>query len=102
MAEIQTRSVPGLGWMNRSALLAAKFVRSFHPRGQYRMGLSSVAADDDDQAGIFDIPDGAGITAVTNRAEQAHRGRRLAITGTIVHVVRPDHGASQLLHEIAF
>ena len=66
------------------------------------MGLGGVAADDDDEAGVFYVLDGAGIAAVTDRAEQTHRGRCLAITGTIIHVVRADHGPRQLLHKVAF
>ena len=83
-------------------LLAAKFVRPFHAGGQDGMRLGGVAANDDDEAGIFYVLDGTGIATVTHRAEQAHRGRGLAITGTIVHIVRADDGAGQLLHEIAF
>src|SRR6266567_2046005 len=88
--------------VGHNELLAAKFVGPFHAGGQDRMCLSGVAADDDDEAGVFYVPDGAGIATVTDGAEQTHRRRRLAITGTIVHIVRADDGSGQLLHKIAF
>ena len=66
------------------------------------MALRRVAADDQDEPGVLDVPDGAGVAAVADGAEQAPRGGRLAIAGAIVHVVRADDGARQLLHEVAF
>ena len=43
--------------VGHNELLAAKFVRPFHTRGQHRMRLGGVAADDDDEAGVFYVFD---------------------------------------------
>src|SRR6266853_5815412 len=91
-----------LAQVGHDKFLAAKFVRPFYAGGQDRMGLGGVTADNDDETGIFDVLNGAGIPTIPYRTEETHRSRGLAITGTIVHVVRADHRTGQLLHEIAF
>ena len=82
-------------------LLAAQFVGLFHAGGQHRVALGRIAADDQDQAGILDVPDRSGIAAITNGAEQTHRGGRLAIARAIIHVVRADDRPRQFLHQVA-
>ena len=68
-AESQTRSVPGLGCRKRSArraisfsrkigddqLLPAQLVGALDARGQHGMAFRGVAADNDHQAGVFDV-----------------------------------------------
>ena len=114
-AESQTRSVPGWGCRKTSARSAISFLRrsetmSFWPRslcasldarGQHRMAFRGVAADDEDQVGLLDIGDGAGIAAVADGAKQPDGCRGLAIARAVVHVVGADHGARELLHQIA-
>jgi hypothetical protein len=56
-------------------LLPAQFVGLLNARGQNRMAFRRVAADDDDQARLLNVLDGAGIAAVTDRAKKADRGR---------------------------
>ncbi len=83
-------------------LLAAQFVGPFDARCQHRMAFGRVASDNEHQARVLDVLDGTGIAAVTDRAPETHGRRRLAVTRAVVHVVRANHGARQLLHEIAF
>ena len=66
------------------------------------MRLGRIAADDQNQTGILDVPDRSGIAAVTDGAEQTFRGGCLAVARAIIHVVRADDRARQLLHEVTF
>ena len=83
-------------------LLAAQLVRALDARRQHGMALRRVAADDHHQAGLLDILDRTRIAAVADRAEQSRRRRRLAVARAVIDVVRADHRARQLLHQIAF
>ena len=65
------------------------------------MVLRWVRPDDDHQAGLLDVRDGARVSAVSHGALQAHRRRVLAVAGAVVDVVRADHRARKLLHQEA-
>ena len=81
--------------------LAAMFVRTLDAGGEDGMVLGGVGADDEDEAGLFDVGDGAGVAAVAYGALQAHGGGVLAVAGAVVDVVGADDGAGELLHEKA-
>src|SRR5713101_7348146 len=68
-------------------LLTVQLVRSLDPSGQHGMALRRVAPDDQDQIGLFDVPDRAGIPTVTDGSEQASRGGSLAVPRAVVYVV---------------
>ena len=82
-------------------LLAAQLVRALDARGQHGMALGGVAADDEDQVGLLDVGDGAGIAAIADGAEKPGGGGRLAVARAVIHVVGADDGAGQLLHQVA-
>ncbi len=44
---------------------------TLHTRCQHGVRLRGIAADDDDQIGLFDVGDGTGVAAVTHRAPEA-------------------------------
>ena len=50
-------------------LLPAQLVGPLDAGGQDRMGLRRIAADDEDEPGVLDVPDRSGIAAVTNGPE---------------------------------
>ncbi len=81
--------------------LAAMFVGSLDACGQDGVVLGGVGADDEDEAGLFDVGDGAGVAAVAYGALEAHGGGVLAVAGAVVDVVGADDGAGELLHEEA-
>ena len=81
--------------------LAVKFVGALDAGGKDGMGLGCVGADDEDEAGLFDVGDGAGVAAILDGARKAHGGGGLAVARTVVDVVGADDAASQLLHEVA-
>ncbi len=83
-------------------LLTVQLVRSLYTSGNHGMALCRVAADDNHQIGLFDVRDRTGIAAVAHRSEQAGGRRSLAVPRAVVHVVRADHGPSQLPHQVAF
>ena len=76
-------------------------MRALHSRCDDWVALCRVAADDEDQIGLLDIGDRARIAAITHGAEQAHGRGRLAVAGTIVHVVGTDEDSRQFLQEVA-
>src|ERR1700719_4146534 len=77
-------------------------MRLFNAGGRDRMSLGRITADDQNQAGILDVPDGSRIAAITNGAEQTFGGGCLAVARAIIHVVGADDRTGQLLHEITF
>lgn len=79
-----------------------KFVRALYARRENRMAFGGVAANDQHQVGLFDIPNRARIATVTDRAEQTHGCGLLAVTRTIVDIVRSNHRAGELLHQKGF
>ena len=79
-----------------------QLMRTLDARSQNGMALGRVAADDDDEARLLDVLDGAGIAAVAHGAEKPGGRGRLAIARTVIHIVGPDHRARQLLHQVAF
>ena len=83
-------------------LLPVQFVRALHPCRNDRMTLRGIAANDENQISLLHIGNGTGIASIAHGAEQAHGRGRLAITGTIIDVVRANDGPRQLLHQIAF
>src|SRR5713101_9903653 len=83
-------------------LLPVQLVSTLHPRGNDRMTLRRVAADDDDKIGLLHVSDRTRIASVTNGAEQTLGRRGLAVARTIVDVVGADDCPRQLLHEVAF
>src|SRR5260370_28649972 len=82
-------------------LLPVQFMSALHACGNDRMTLRRVAADDEYEVGLLHVGDGTRIAAVADGPEQTHGCRRLAIAGTIVDIVRANHGSRQLLHEVA-
>ncbi len=50
--------------------------------------------------GLFEVGKRAGVAADADGAEEALRGGALAVARAVVHVVRPKHGAGELLHEV--
>ncbi len=91
-----------LAQIGNDKFLTAQLMGLFDAGGQDGVGLGRVAADDQNHAGILDVPDRSRIAAVTNGAEQTFGGGCLAVARAIVHVVRADDRARQLLHEITF
>ena len=81
--------------------LAVQLVGTFYAGGEDRVGLGGIGADDEDQAGFFDVGDGAGVAAILDSTRKAHGGGGLAVARTVVDVVGADDGAGQLLHQVA-
>src|SRR5258708_33851793 len=67
-----------------------------------RMTVSGVTANNEDQVRLSHIGDRAGIATITNRAEQPHSCRRMAIARTIIDIVCTGYSSCQFLHEITF
>ena len=116
IADAQTMSVPGirakedvgafrhlvLAQVGHDQPLSAQLVRPLYPRGQHRVALRGVGAHNQHQAGHLNICNRSRIAAILDRPLQTHRRRSLAVAGTVVDVVRPDHLTRQLLHQVAF
>ncbi len=83
-------------------LLSTQLVRLLHARGQHRVAFARVGADAQHKRRLRDVVDGPGVAAVAHRAEQALRGRRLAVARAVVDVVGADDCARQLLHQVVF
>ncbi len=90
-----------LAQIGHDKFLAVKFVSALHASGKHRMALRRIAADDQYQACVLNVADGAGIATVPDCAKQPRGRRRLAIAGAVIDVIRTDHGARQFLHQIA-
>ena len=80
--------------------LAAELVGALDAGGEDGMVFGGVGADDEDEAGFFDVGDGAGVAAVADGALEALGGGILAVAGAVVDVVGADDGAGELLHEV--
>ena len=83
-------------------LVPLQLVRGLHAGGEHRVALRRVRRDRQDQLGLGDVLDGAGIAAESHGARQALGGGRLAIARAIIDVVRPDHRPRELLHQVIF
>ena len=83
-------------------LLPVQFVTAFDAGRNDRMTLRRIAANDEHQVGLLHVGDGTRVAAVAHGAEQTRGRRRLAVAGTVVDIVRADHGPRQFLHQIAF
>ena len=71
----------------------------FQLRGEHRMRLGRVRADDNDRVRLLDGVEGLRTGGFADRALQAVSGRRMAHARAGVHVVVAKGGAYQLLHE---
>ena len=91
-----------LARIDHQQLLAAQLVRALDLGGDHRMVLGDIAADQDDQIGAFDVLDRAGVSAVTDGAEQALGRRVLTVARGIVDAVGADDQARDLLRQIGF
>src|ERR1700730_7838674 len=87
--------------VRHNELLPVQLVRAFDTAGNHRMALGSIAADDEDQIGLLEISDRTRIAPISHSAEQAGRGRRLAVARAVVDIVGADYSAGQLLHQVA-
>jgi hypothetical protein len=79
-------------------LLPVQFVSALYPCRNNWMSLRRVAANDENKFGLFHVGDGPRIAAVAHSPEQTLGRGRLAIAGTIIDVVRANHGSRQFLH----
>jgi len=61
-----------------------------------------IAANDQYQACVFNVAEWKPESPPYPTVRIARGGRRLAIAGAVVDVIRTDHGARQFLHQIAF
>jgi hypothetical protein len=73
--------------------LAAKLVRALDAGGEDGVALGGVGTDDEDEAGFFDVGDGAGVAAILDGARKAHGGGGLAVARAVVDVVGADDGS---------
>src|SRR6185437_9115729 len=69
-----------LAYVDDEQLLPAQLVCRLDAGGDDRMILRGVGPYQHDQIRILDVPDAAGIAAITDGAEEAHRRRVLAVT----------------------
>src|SRR4051794_41177492 len=100
--DIRTSRHLVLAQIGDDELLTIQFVSALNARGSDRMTLRCVTADDQYEVSFPHVEKGAEITAIPYGAEQSDSCRRLAISGTVVNIVRADHSPGQFLHEIAF
>ena len=91
-----------LAQVGDNQFLPAKLMRALDARRQHRMALGGIAADDQHQLGLLDVGNRAGIATIANRSQQPRSCRGLAVARAVIHVIGADHGAGQLLHQVAF
>jgi hypothetical protein len=82
--------------------LATKFVRPLHACRENRVVFSRVCPDDENEAGLLDICNGAGVATIADGALKSHRRWVLTVAGAVIDIVGADHGARELLHEVTF
>ena len=71
-----------------------------HARGEHRMGVGRVGADDQDDVGMLDRVEILGAGRGAEGGPQAIAGRRMADAGAGIDVVVAEAAAHQLLHQV--
>ena len=89
-----------LAQIDDDEFLAVQFVRPLDARGDYRVRLRRVGADNQHEVRHADVRDGAAVAAVADGAEEAGGGGSLAVARAVVHIVRADDGAGKFLNEV--
>ncbi|CCJ89733.1 FIG00554473: hypothetical protein [Cronobacter turicensis 564] len=88
--------------VDHQQLLPVMFFRGLHARGDHRMVLGSVAADNHNQRRFMQIFNGARVAAITDGAEQPFSGRVLAVARRVIDAVRANDEARDFLRQIGF
>ncbi len=68
-----------LAQIRNDKLLPVQLVSAFYASGQNRVALCRIAANDEHESRVLNIPDGAGVTAIAHGSKQSLRRRRLAV-----------------------